>query len=118
MAGQHRELEHLLERAAIMATTPVVSLVEPLGGQPPAEGPQPAPASPGATPAGPAVAGPSATATATAKPYEQAERDNIEAALKQSNYRIRGKGGAAEILDIKPTTLESKIARMGITRNH
>jgi transcriptional regulator with GAF, ATPase, and Fis domain len=54
----------------------------------------------------------------TAKPYEQAERDNIVAALQQSNYRIRGKGGAAEILDIKPTTLESKIARMGISRNH
>jgi transcriptional regulator with GAF, ATPase, and Fis domain len=110
--GNIRELEHLLERAAIMAVTPVVSLVEPLGGQSPVDNPQSAPAFSGST--GPAVAGP----PPTAKPYEQAERDNIIAALKQSNYRIRGKGGAAEILDIKPTTLESKIARMGITRNH
>jgi transcriptional regulator with GAF, ATPase, and Fis domain len=112
--GNIRELEHLLERAAIMTTTPVVSLVEPLGGQAPADGPQPAAAASGSTVTGPAVAG----TPPTAKPYEQAERDNIIAALKQSNYRIRGKGGAAEILDIKPTTLESKIARMGITRNH
>jgi transcriptional regulator with GAF, ATPase, and Fis domain len=107
--GNIRELEHLLERAAIMAATPIVSLVEPLGGQPLADDSQ------AAAPAfryGPPPESPSFTA----KPMEQAERDNIVAALKQSNYRIRGKGGAAEILDVKPTTLESKIARMGITR--
>jgi transcriptional regulator with GAF, ATPase, and Fis domain len=51
-----------------------------------------------------------------AKPYDQAERDNIVAALKEANYRIRGKGGAAEILRIKPTTLESKMARLKIVR--
>jgi transcriptional regulator with GAF, ATPase, and Fis domain len=111
--GNIRELEHLLERAAIMATTPIVSLVEPLGGQFLSDGPQSAPAFSGSHFTGPAVAEPAPTA----KPLEQAERDNIIAALKQSNYRIRGKGGAAELLDVKPTTLESKIARMGITRN-
>jgi transcriptional regulator with GAF, ATPase, and Fis domain len=107
--GNIRELEHLLERAAIMAATPVVSLVEPLGGQPPADGSQAAAPAFGYGP-------PPESPSFTAKPMEQAERDNIVAALKQSNYRIRGKGGAAEILDVKPTTLESKIARMGITR--
>jgi transcriptional regulator with GAF, ATPase, and Fis domain len=112
--GNIRELEHLLERAAIMSPTPVVSLVEPLVGGAPADGLQPAPVPNGAAGTRPPGAGP----LPVAKPYEQAERDNIVAALKQSNYRIRGKGGAAEILDIKPTTLESKIARMGITRNH
>jgi transcriptional regulator with GAF, ATPase, and Fis domain len=111
--GNIRELEHLLERAAIMATTPIVSLVEPLGGQFPTDGPQSAPAFSGSHFTGPAVVEPAPTA----KPLEQAERDNILAALKQSNYRIRGKGGAAELLDVKPTTLESKIARMGITRD-
>jgi transcriptional regulator with GAF, ATPase, and Fis domain len=107
--GNIRELEHLLERAAIMTTTPEVSLVEPLGGQEPVATPQPVPAAPAAEPAdAPPVA---------AKSYEQAERDNIVAALQLSNYRIRGKGGAAEILDMKPTTLESKLARMGISRH-
>ena len=109
--GNIRELEHLLERAAIMSSSPVVSLVEPLVGGSPVEGSQSAPVPAGTGPLG-------AWPLPVAKPYEQAERDNIVAALKQSNYRIRGKGGAAEILDIKPTTLESKIARMGITRNH
>ncbi len=112
--GNIRELEHLLERASIMATTPVVSLTEPLGGQPLGEQPQPISTAPSAAPtAGLAVSSPPA-----AKPYEQAERDNIVAALKQSNYRIRGKGGAAEILQVKPSTLEYRIARLGITRNH
>jgi transcriptional regulator with GAF, ATPase, and Fis domain len=98
-------MEHLLERAAIMATSPEVSLVEPLGGAAPAAAPQAV-----------AAAAPGAALPAQAKSYEQAERDNIIAALTQSNYRIRGKGGAAELLDIKPTTLESKLARMGISR--
>jgi transcriptional regulator with GAF, ATPase, and Fis domain len=112
--GNIRELEHLLERAAIMATTPVVSLVEPLGGRPQGEELQRLSTSAAATPsAGPAVSDP----PAIAKPYEQAERDNIVAALKQSNYRIRGKGGAAEILHVKPSTLEYRIARLGITRS-
>ncbi len=106
--GNIRELEHLLERAAIKATTPAVSLVEPLD-----TSPQPASAAGGAATAEPCEAGP----PGAAKSYEQAERDNIIAALKQANYRIRGRGGAAGILDMKPTTLESKIARMGIKRN-
>jgi transcriptional regulator with GAF, ATPase, and Fis domain len=111
--GNIRELEHLLERAAIMSPTPVVSLVEPLVGGAPADGLQPAPVPNGAAGARPPGAGP----LPVAKPYEQAERDNIMAALRLSNYRIRGKGGAAELLNIKPTTLEAKMARMGINRN-
>ncbi|HEX8529239.1 MAG TPA: sigma 54-interacting transcriptional regulator, partial [Cytophagales bacterium] len=133
--GNIRELEHLLERAAIMAATPEVSLVEPLLAEPPAAAAAPV-ASPGgsyvpvggAAPSGfaspasfaPSVgfAPPAGLAPAVeVKPYEQAERDNIMAALRLSNYRIRGKGGAAELLNIKPTTLEAKMARMGIHRH-
>ncbi len=106
--GNIRELEHLLERAAIKASTPIVSLVEPLDTDP-----QPGSATTGSATAEPFAVGP----PAAAKSYEQAERENIVAALKLANYRIRGKGGAAQILDVKPTTLESKMARMGIKRN-
>jgi transcriptional regulator with GAF, ATPase, and Fis domain len=101
--GNIRELEHLLERAAIMSTGTVVSLVEPLvaDAQPDAQLPEQ-----------------STIGTAPkVKPYEQAERENVLAALKASNYRIRGKGGAAELLNIKPTTLEARMARIGIDRN-
>ena len=45
-----------------------------------------------------------------------AERAHIQAALTQAGGRIRGAGGAAELLDIKPTTLESRIQKLGIRR--
>jgi transcriptional regulator with GAF, ATPase, and Fis domain len=119
--GNIRELEHLLERAAIMSFSPIVSLAEPLaaGSLPGPAGAETRlagrPADAGGVPA--AVAQQAVQPTQPPKPYGQAERENIIAALRQSGYRIRGKGGAAELLDIKPTTLESKMAKMGISRN-
>ncbi|GAA4307920.1 hypothetical protein GCM10023149_01620 [Mucilaginibacter gynuensis] len=47
----------------------------------------------------------------------ETERDYIISILKKTEGRIRGTSGAAELLDIKPTTLESKIARLGIRRD-
>ena len=47
---------------------------------------------------------------------EQAERDNILAVLKRANGKIRGKGGAAELLEIKPTTLEYRMDKLGIRK--
>jgi transcriptional regulator with GAF, ATPase, and Fis domain len=44
------------------------------------------------------------------------ERDAIEAALKQTNSKISGRGGAAELLGMKPTTLASRISALGINR--
>lgn len=41
---------------------------------------------------------------------------NIRLALRQSNGRIFGRGGAAERLDMKPTTLASRIKRLGIDK--
>ena len=46
----------------------------------------------------------------------QRERDNTLAALQQADWKIYGKGGAAELLDIKPTTLVARIKKMGIQR--
>jgi transcriptional regulator with GAF, ATPase, and Fis domain len=42
------------------------------------------------------------------------EKANIEIALKQTDWKIYGTGGAAELLGIKPTTLLSRIKKMGI----
>ena len=36
--------------------------------------------------------------------------------LESSNWRIRGAGGAAERLGLKPTTLETRMAKLGLTR--
>ncbi len=45
------------------------------------------------------------------------ERRHILAVLKSTGWRIRGKGGAAEILALKPTTLDAKIKKLGIKKN-
>ncbi len=42
------------------------------------------------------------------------ERRNILAALKKSNWKIYGPGGAAQLLGIKSTTLSSRIKKMEI----
>ncbi|MHA4806790.1 sigma 54-interacting transcriptional regulator [Flavitalea flava] len=44
------------------------------------------------------------------------EREYIFSILKQTNGRIRGAGGAAEILNLKPTTLESRMEKLGIKK--
>jgi formate hydrogenlyase transcriptional activator len=44
------------------------------------------------------------------------ERDAIAAALKQTNGKLSGAGGAAELLGMKPTTLASRILALGLNR--
>jgi len=44
----------------------------------------------------------------------QRDRVNIMAALKMTNGKISGKEGAAELLEIKPTTLVSRMKSLGI----
>ncbi len=44
------------------------------------------------------------------------ERQNILAALKKSNWKIYGAGGAAQLLGVKPTTLSSRIKKMRIKK--
>lgn len=44
------------------------------------------------------------------------ERDHILAVLESCNWKISGKGGAAEILDINVNTLNSKIKKLGIEK--
>ncbi len=45
---------------------------------------------------------------------KQFERENILRALNQTNWKIFGVGGAAELLDIPPTTLTTRIQRLGL----
>jgi transcriptional regulator with GAF, ATPase, and Fis domain len=44
------------------------------------------------------------------------ERDHILAVLESCNWKISGKGGAAEILDINVNTLNSRMKKLGIER--
>jgi len=56
------------------------------------------------------------TVVAAASTFEQAERQAILDALKGTSGRIAGKGGAAERLGLKRTTLQNKMRRLSITR--
>ena len=49
------------------------------------------------------------------KSYLEMDRENIISALKKSNGKVSGRGGAAELLQLRPTTLASKMKRLGIT---
>ena len=47
---------------------------------------------------------------------DQAERAHIVRALERCGWRIRGAAGAAEQLGVKPTTLESRMKKLGIVQ--
>jgi PAS domain S-box-containing protein len=45
-----------------------------------------------------------------------ADRQHILSVLEMTDWRVSGKGGAAERLGLKPSTLESKMKKLGIRR--
>ncbi|GAG28347.1 unnamed protein product, partial [marine sediment metagenome] len=47
---------------------------------------------------------------------EESERRHIIKVLESTGWRVRGKNGAAELLGLKPTTLDSRIKKLGIQR--
>jgi PAS domain S-box-containing protein len=57
-----------------------------------------------------------ADAPATFLTLADADRQHILGVLKMTDWRVSGKGGAAERLGLKPSTLESKMKRLGIRR--
>lgn len=50
------------------------------------------------------------------KTIEENERDHILAVLKKCEGKIWGSGGAAELLGVPPTTLNSKMKKLGIKK--
>jgi transcriptional regulator with GAF, ATPase, and Fis domain len=44
------------------------------------------------------------------------EREHMRRVLEAANWRIRGGDGAAERLGVKPTTLETRLAKLGLKR--
>lgn len=49
--------------------------------------------------------------------FADMERRHILGVLEKVNWRVRGNGGAAEILGLKPTTLDSKMKKLGVKRS-
>src|SRR5258708_29186732 len=44
------------------------------------------------------------------------ERENLFVVLQKASWKIKGVDGAAELLGLKPTTLISRIEKMGLRR--
>ncbi len=90
--GNVRELENLIERAVILSRGPALHVPLPedrLSGEAPA---------------------------ATPVTLEAAEREHILRALRDTNWVIAGPSGAAARLGMKRTTLQSRMAKFGISR--
>lgn len=97
--GNIRELQNEVERAIILSR-----------GGPPAFGP---PAQTGATME--QTAGED-DAIVREGGWQIMQRDNMLKALKRTKWRVDGPGGAAELLDVRPTTLRSRMKAMDIER--
>jgi formate hydrogenlyase transcriptional activator len=57
-----------------------------------------------------------ATPDSHSRTLEAVEREHILHILESTGWHIRGEQGAAEILGMKPTTLESRMQRLGVIR--
>jgi formate hydrogenlyase transcriptional activator len=60
----------------------------------------------------------SSTSMASMSSFRQAELSVIIDALKAASGKLAGKGGAAERLGLKRTTLQNKMRKLGITKEH
>ena len=52
----------------------------------------------------------------TESEMQQRERENLLAVLKKAGWKIKGVNGAAELLGVKPTTLLSRMKKIGLKR--
>lgn len=105
--GNVRELKNVIERAVILSQGDVLRLDLSLH----EAGAAPAQAVPAPQPAAPQPA-----AFFTDAEMRELQRRNLIAALEAANGRISGKGGAAELLGIKPTTLADRMRSLGVER--
>jgi transcriptional regulator with GAF, ATPase, and Fis domain len=109
--GNVRELKNVIERAVILSAGDTLRLDLSL---------------PVATPETPPVGSPAATAVdavagggrhfVTEAALREQQRANLQAALTAAGWRIAGKGGAAELLGIRPSTLADRIRTFGLRR--
>jgi transcriptional regulator with GAF, ATPase, and Fis domain len=84
-----RELRNLIERAVIMANGPRLVLEPPV---------------------------PIRSESAELTSLFEVEASHIRSVLERVSWRVRGTGGAAELLRMNPTTLDSRMAKLGIRR--
>ena len=107
--GNVRELRNIIERAVILARGGALDFDLPITGQ----------ASPLARPASRADASagsPPQPKFLTEAELQRRERDNLLLVLEAANWKIRGADGAAELLGVKPSTLNSRMIKWGMKK--
>jgi two-component system, NtrC family, response regulator HydG len=92
--GNVRELEHIIERAVLLAPGEEINHIEL-----------------------PRIANNIHSDSGKTNTMQENERQHIVAVLKQCNGKIFGNGGAAELLGIPPSTLNSRIKKLGINKS-
>jgi formate hydrogenlyase transcriptional activator len=90
--GNVRELDHVLERAVIICAETVLRISEKLSNIP------------------------AQLRTNADRELVAVEREHIQKVLAETRWRIEGPAGAAEILNLKPSTLRFRIKKLGIKR--
>jgi len=105
--GNVRELQNVIERAVISSRDGRLSFETLLP--------------PSARPARSATSrrhprAPAAGRVVTRRELRQLEAENLQAALEESNWKIYGPRGAAELLGMRPTTLASRLRTLGIKK--
>jgi len=96
--GNVRELKNIIERAMILSPGAVLELGNWFPGQHISTG----------------IA--SQTDEKSGETIEEVERAHIQKVLAACDWKVRGKGGAAEHLGLKRTTLQSRMKKLGIQR--
>jgi DNA-binding NtrC family response regulator len=91
--GNVRELQNILEREAILSQTDILHIH-----------------------AMPTNHLQTQTAASPLQTLAEAEAQHIEQTLKLLNWRISGTNGAARVLGVPPSTLRSRMKKLGITR--
>ncbi|MFO7560182.1 MAG: sigma 54-interacting transcriptional regulator [Desulfobacterales bacterium] len=89
--GNVRELRNIIERAVILTNGPVLEIDLPRADRSETDDPL---------------------------TLEALERNHIEKVLKKTGGKIRGENGAAQILGLKPSTLESRMKKLGVNRTN
>jgi transcriptional regulator with GAF, ATPase, and Fis domain len=88
--GNIRELRNVVERAMIVATGPQLTIIAP-------------------------TQWPAAVVQRSTR-MADVEKEHIRSVLESTGWRIRGSRGAADRLGLRPTTLETRMARLGLVR--